>query len=156
MTLRVTRGEKFTPMEKLVKPFDLATWITLVGTLLIGLIVIEILKYLQKSVYSYVCGSNNNNPTLSFIEIFFGIGLIKPPSRDFGRFLFLMFTILCLIIRTAYQSKMYDFLQYDVKQPIASSIQEVIDKQISVKYIDMAYLNKKGRSEEKSIFTKAW
>jgi len=156
MVLRVTRGEKFTPMEKLVKPFDLATWITLIVTLIIALIVISILKVLPKFIYNFVCGSNNNDPILGLTEIFFGIGLIQTPGRNFSRFMFMMFTILCLIIRTAYQSKMYDFLQYDVKQPIANSIQEVIDKQIPVKYMDFTVLSDDRRPEEKDHILKAW
>lgn len=72
---------------------------------------------------------------LNLAQVFFGIGLLQTPGRNFARFLFMMFTILCLVIRTAYQGKMFDFLQYDVKQPIATSIQEVIDRQIPVKFL---------------------
>lgn len=134
MVLRVTRDRKFTPMEKLIKPFDLETWIVLISTLVIALIVILILKTMPIFVYKFVCGSRNHDPILQLVEIFFGIGVLQTPGRNFARFMFMMFTILCLVIRTAYQSKMFDFLQYDVKQPIATSIQEVIDKQIPVRF----------------------
>lgn len=76
MIVRVTRGQKFTPMEKLMKNFDLETWITLMVTLIIALLVIEILKVLPEFIYKFVCGSNNNDPILNFVEIFFGLGLI--------------------------------------------------------------------------------
>lgn len=143
MTLRVTRADKFSPMEKLFKPFDSPTWITLVLTLMLSLIIIVVLKFLPRQYYNFVCGSSNQNPMLGFVEIIFGISLIKIPERNFSRFLFMMFMILCLIIRTAYQGKMFDLLHYDVKQPAARSIQEVIDKQISVKYVPSKILTKK-------------
>lgn len=143
MTLRVTRGDKFTPMEKLFKPFDSPTWMTLVLTLVLSLIIIVGLKVLPRKFYNFVCGSTNQNPILGFVEIIFGIGLIQTPGRNFSRFLFMMFTILCLIIRTAYQGKMFELLHYDVKQPAARSIQEVIDKQIPVKYVPSKLLTLK-------------
>jgi hypothetical protein len=131
MSLRVPRGSTFTPMEKLAKPFDDATWIVLIVTLSSGLIVIFLLNF-STIARNFVFGNEVQDPYFSFIQIFYGIGLVVTPSRNFARFLFMMFTILCLVVRTAYQGKMFDFLQYDIKQPIANTLQEVIDKQIPV------------------------
>lgn len=132
-TLRVSRDLKFTPMEKLAKPFDLPIWITLIATILAVFSIIFVIDMmLSKVVRNFVFGRNVKNPHLAFVQIFFGIGLVITPGRNFARFLFMMFTILWLIIRTAYQAKMFDFLQYDIKQPIANNIQEVIEKQIPV------------------------
>lgn len=131
MTLRVTRGSKLTPMEKLIKPFDSATWICLIATIGVGLITITTLKLI--SLFMKTVFISISKAMLSTVQIFFGIGLIQTPERHSARILFTVITIFCLIVRTAYQGKMFDFLLYDEKQPAANSVQDVIDKQIPVR-----------------------
>lgn len=58
----------------------------------------------------------------------FGIALVKLPGRNFARFLFILFAFYCLIIRTAWQSKMYEFMQKDMRKNEIKSIQELLDK----------------------------
>lgn len=133
MTFRVTRGSKFTPFEKLIKPFDSSTWNYLMVTLTIGIIVVIMLKSLSAALKKLALRLSISDIIFDFSKIFFGIGLIQTPDRNSGRLLFTILTLTCLIIRTAYQGKMFDFLQYDEKQPDASTIQDLIDKQIPVK-----------------------
>lgn len=132
MIFRVTRGSKLTPMEKLAKPFDLSTWITTTVTFFAGFLVIFIIdRFFPRYVHNFVYGIPD--PTLGLLQIFFGIGFVTVPGRNFARFFFMMITILCLIIRTAYQSKMFDFLQYDERQPHAATIQDIIDRHVPLR-----------------------
>lgn len=132
MIFRVTRGSKLTPMEKLAKPFDLSTWITTIVTFFAGFLVIFVIdRFLPRHVHNFVYGIRD--PTLGLIQIFFGIGLVSVPGRNFARFYFMMTTILCLIIRTAYQSKMFEFLQFDERQPHAATIQDIIDRRVPLR-----------------------
>lgn len=132
---RVTRGDRLTPLEKLGKPFDMATWTTLIGTFAFALSAIFIISFLPKLVRDFVFGSSIHYPAFAFMKIFFGIGLISTPRRNFARFLFMMFTILFLVIRTVYQGKMFDFLQYNIKTPAANSIGEIADRDVPVVFI---------------------
>lgn len=120
----------------MVKPFDLPTWIATVVTFSAGFVIIFIISFTPKVVQNFVFGTYVHDPTFSMIQIFFGIGLVRAPGHNFSRFLFAVFTIFCLIMRTAYQAKMFDFLFYDEKQPAAESFSEIADRQIPLKVID--------------------
>lgn len=137
--LRVTRGHELGPFEKMAKPFDFPTWVATIATFLGGFMIIFIISFTPKFVKKFVFGAYVRDPTLSMIQIFFGIGLVRAPGRNFSRFMFAMFTIFCLIIRTACQGKMFDFLFYDEKQPSAESFSEIAERQIPLKILDSPY-----------------
>jgi hypothetical protein len=61
------------------------------------------------------------------MQIFFGFGSIQTPGRNFARFLLMIFTIFCLIIRTAHQGKMFEFITTDVRKPTPNNMQEMFD-----------------------------
>jgi len=130
--MRVTRGSELTPMQKMAKPFDFPTWTVITVTFLSGFLFIFIVNFMPKFIQKFVFGTHVHDPTMGMVQIFFGIGLVRAPGRNFSRFMFILFTILCLIIRTAYQSKMFDFMLYDDRQPAATSIQEIVDLQMPV------------------------
>lgn len=134
MTLRVTRGSDFTPMEKLMMPFDSETWKYLIATFVIMFLIIFIFKLMSVFIRGAHISIQMSNSVMILAEIFFGIGLVQTPVRHSGRIFFTVFTIFCLIMRTAYQGKMFDFLQSNETQPDAHSIQDVIDKRITVKF----------------------
>lgn len=131
--LRVTRGKELTPFEKMAKPFDFPTWMATIATFAAALLAVFILSFMPTFVRNFVIGSFVHDPTFNLVQIFFGIGLVTAPGRNFSRFLFMMFTIFCLIIRTAYQAKMFDFFFYDEKQPDAESLSEIVERQIPLK-----------------------
>lgn len=136
MIFRVTRGSTFSPMEKLIKPFDFPTWTLSFVTFVVGFFVIFLISQLPKIIQDFVFGESVQFPSYNLVQIFFGIGLTILPDRNFSRFIFLMFTILCLVLRTAYQGKMYDFLQYNIRHTHAESIQEIIDREIPVYFYE--------------------
>lgn len=130
--MRITRGRQFTPIEKMVKPFDNTTWIVTSMTFIAGFFLCFVMSFMSQHLKDFVFGRLVHYPSTSILQIFFGIGVVSEPGRNFSRFMFTLFTILCLILRTAYQGKMFDLLQYDVRQPDANSIQEVVDRKIPV------------------------
>lgn len=138
LIIKITRGAEFTPFEKLVKPFDTPKWIITIVTFIAGFLVIAMISAMPKFVEQFVFGTYVRDPVLGMMQIFFGIGFVNAHGRNFSRFMFMMFTILCLVIRTVYQGKMFDLLQYDVKQPAAESLKETIERQIPVKNIKSA------------------
>jgi hypothetical protein len=132
MTFAVSHGPTHTPFEKLLLPFDEATWSMVIITFIIGFLSIIIIYRLPKYVQNFVFGINNRDPALALTQIFFGIGFVRTPNRNFARFLFMSFTLYCLIIRTAYQGKMFDFLQSNAEKWTPETIQDLIDKKIPI------------------------
>lgn len=130
LTFMVHRGLEPTPFEKLILPFDDITWYLVIGTMILGYLTIFIVYQLPQYVQEIVF--NNRNPSLGLTQIFFGIGLINSPEKLFARLLFLLFTMYCLVIRTAYQGKMFDFLHFHVRKPGLESVDEVLDSSVPI------------------------
>lgn len=129
----VTKGSFYTQYEKLILPFDELTWILTISSFLIGFLTICVLHYFPIKTQSFIFGFKNHQPSLNLIQIFFGVGLIRLPGRNFARFLFMAFTLFCLVIRTAYQGKMFDFITGDIrKQPIANTNHEIFEKNVTI------------------------
>lgn len=131
-TFVVTRGLHFTPMQKLYLPFDNETWLCIIVTAINGLITIIVIKQLSKKVQDFVFGHNNRDPILNMAQIFFGIGLIRTPGRNFSRFFFISFSFFCLVMRNAYQGKMFEFITGNVRQPTARTIDDLNQMKIPV------------------------
>lgn len=121
-------AEKYSSIEKLFLPFDLETWIWIVITFLASFLTIIIVNFTNCVIKNFVFGENVKTPSLNVASIFFGISQRILPIRNFARYILTMFIIYSLVIRTAYQGKLFNFLQRDVHKPEIKSIQEMIDK----------------------------
>lgn len=77
----------------------------------------------------------------------FGGGQQVLPNRNFARFLLMNFILFCLIMRTAYQGKQFEFMQQDIRRPDVETIEEMIEnnftlfvpKEAMVSYKDMEF-----------------
>jgi hypothetical protein len=79
---------------------------------------------MTKKIRNLVIGENVNTPSLNVAAHFFGLGQIEIPQRNFARFLVMMFILYCLIIRTTWQSKMFEFMQKEMRKPEVKTIKE--------------------------------
>ena len=129
----VPPGEPYTCWEKLLLPFDEATWMWLGITFAVAFLVIIFIKLTRStSMYDLVIGSNVTTPALNVIAIFMGIGQILLPQRNISRFLFMAFVLFCLIIRTAYQGKYFEFITTDVRRRPVTEIAELTEKNFTL------------------------
>lgn len=49
------------------------------------------------------------------------------PGRNFARFILMCFMLFCLVMRTAYQGKQYEFMQKEMRKRGLETIDELID-----------------------------
>ena len=134
--LIVPPGKFYMPWEKLLMPFDEQTWMWLGITFAIAFFVIILIKLLRStSMYELVVGSNVVAPALNVVGIFMGIGQILLPRRNVSRFLFMNFILFCLVMRTAYQGKYFEFLTSDIQKKSIATIEEGAEKGFSI-YMD--------------------
>lgn len=131
-TFVVTKGLKYTPEEKLILPFDRPTWLLIACLFICGFLAIFIIYRLPLKFQKVVFGEKAINPSVNLMLIFFGFGLNQVPKNYFARCILLMFLIYCLIIRTAYQGLMYEFMTTDTRKPTATTVQEIFDKDIPI------------------------
>lgn len=131
-TFVVTKGLKYTPQEKLILPFDTPTWFLISSLFICGYFTIFIIYRLPLKFQKVVFGDKAINPSVNLILIFFGFGLNQVPKNYFARCILLMFLIYCLIIRTAYQGLMYEFMTTDTRKQTANTVQEIFDMNIPI------------------------
>jgi hypothetical protein len=132
VTFMVTRAEPYTPFEKLLLPFDNETWYTVVVTFLAGYFAIFIIYRFPRKVQEIFFGEKNDQPSLGLTRTFFGDGLTREPTKHFARIIFMIFTWYCLIIRTAYQGKMFDFLHSNTEKSTPETMEQLIKMQIPI------------------------
>lgn len=84
ITFVVTTGAPYTPFEKLILPFDKLTWILCFYCFVIGQLTIFIVLYCNDSVKHFIFGEKVTNPSLTMAQIFFGVGLVQVPGRNFS------------------------------------------------------------------------
>ncbi|CAG9798468.1 unnamed protein product [Chironomus riparius] len=128
----VTPAEKYTAYEKFFLPFDLETWIFLTITFFSTFLLIFIVNRLSKSARSLVYGHKVETPIWNVIRIFFGISQTKLPSQNFPRFILIMFISFCLIFRTCFQSKFFEFMTSEPRRDPPRTIEDVIERNYSV------------------------
>lgn len=63
----ISRYPPYTQLEKLLLPFDSATWLGLIITLLVAVVVISILKLARREVQEFVFGRNVSSPLLNLL-----------------------------------------------------------------------------------------
>lgn len=131
-TFIVTPGTKLSPAENLYMPFDTEVWISFALSIFIGISCILTVKMFPNIIQNFVFGRDNHDPILNLTMIFFGIGLVRVSGRNFARYIFMIFTLYCLIIRNAYQGKMFEFITGDFRHPIAKTIQDVCTKEMPI------------------------
>lgn len=110
MALLVSIGEPYGMFDKLLIPFDLATWLAILFSFVVAFIVILCLKLLDIGVQRFVFGTFVTTPVLNVVAVFFGQDQTILPGRNFARYILMMYILFCIIIRTAYQSLQYDLM----------------------------------------------
>lgn len=65
-------------------------------------------------------------PAFNALGIFFGIGQVQLPRNFFGRFVLIFYIWFCLMIRTCYQSLMFEFITTDMRMPLPASIEDLV------------------------------
>lgn len=128
----VPPGESYSQLEKMLLPFDQETWISILVTVATALLTIQVISFCSIKVRNFVFGQNNTTPTMNLLDIFLNGGQIKVPTRNFARFLLVLFIIWSLIVRTCYQSKTFETLQVEVKKPRIRTIAEIVENDFTL------------------------
>ena len=128
----VTLSESFTNYEKMLLPFDKVTWIILILTFTTAFTVVFVLKFLDRRVRNAIVGMRISSPGLNIIHVFFGIAQMRLPVASIPRFLLMMFITFCLIFRTCYQSKLFEFMTSDVRKPLPSTVGDLIKQNYTI------------------------
>lgn len=128
----VPSPETYTSFEKLFLPFDTFTWVLIIITFVAAYSTVLVINFTKAEIRNFVFGRNVTTPSLNIAAHFFGISQIVLPRRNFARYLTMLFIIYSLIIRTAWQGKMFEFMNKNMSKPEIQSIDEMIEKNLTV------------------------
>lgn len=128
VTFAIPQGELYTPLEKMFLMFDFEVWVAITIFLSIGLATIQVINCMSVEIRNFVFGRKIQTPTLNMVSIFLNGGQLKVPGRNFARFIFILFIIWSLIIRTCYQSILFNLFQADPRKPQVQSIDELVER----------------------------
>ena len=107
----VPPGASYTPLEKFLLPFDDVTWIMILITFGVACIVVILVRLSNsQSIYEWIIGSDVRDPFLNIFGTLMGIGMMSLPRTIIARVLLMNLILFCLIMRTAYQGKYFEFL----------------------------------------------
>ncbi|CAG9810542.1 unnamed protein product [Chironomus riparius] len=129
----VTPGEFYTNYEKLLLPFDDVTWILLLLTFVLAFSVIFVVKLMPKVVKTLLFGHQALHPALNILQIFFGVAQFRLPKDSVPRFILMLFIGFCLIFRTCYQSKIFEFMTSDMRKPPPKDVKDLIKNNFTIK-----------------------
>ncbi|XP_070496114.1 glutamate receptor ionotropic, NMDA 1-like [Chironomus tepperi] len=127
--LALSPQTKLNMFEKLLLPFKATLWILLLLTFSFGIVVILVINLRFKFLRNFVYGVGVKDPIMNLFLVINGLSQTKLPKRNFARFILMMVSILCLIIRSLYQGSIYKFLQSDGRHKEPQTIQELIDNE---------------------------
>lgn len=103
MVLVIPFGDEYTSIEKLVKPFDVTIWSIMIMMFLVSLMTIFIINWKFEQVKDFVYGIKIRSPVINILIAIFGGSQKRLPTKNFARFLLMMFLIFCLVQRNVYQ-----------------------------------------------------
>jgi len=69
---------------------------------------------------------------LSIFRTFCGVGDKKLPKGSFARILLILFIFWCLVVRTAYQGKLFEFTTSAIRKPEIMSLEELRNKNFTL------------------------
>jgi hypothetical protein len=122
------KGKPYTQFEKMFMMFDFYVWMMIIFTFVGAWLIIQIINFCSDKVQDLVFGEGIRTPTMNFFAAIFGLGQTTLPQKSFARFLLMMFTILCLILRTCHQSLLYTLMQAEIRKAELQTIDEAIEK----------------------------
>lgn len=125
----VPPGRTYTQAENLARAFDLITrTLIFIVLLLVGGTVIFISCQTRK-VKMYAFGANYSNAFMDYLATIFGVGVSTSPNANLPRFIIVKFIFLCFVMRSIYQSSLYNFLQSGTRTKPVQSMDEMISKE---------------------------
>jgi len=119
-------------MEKLILPFDHETWYGICIIFIISCIVITIFNRLSKRFKEMMYGSTGGTAAFNTFQTFFGISHVEVPNGNFARIVMICFVCWCLVIRTAYQGKLFEFTTTAIRKPEIKTLDELKEKNFTL------------------------
>lgn len=121
----VPRGKEYTGLEKLFLPFKPKIWM-LIGTILVLTLIST--TFVSKRKLTFLVGERNRTPFLNTISVIFGGAVTILPKRNFARTILIIWIFGCIVLRSAFQGSLFEFIRKPRNSPSATTLPELIDR----------------------------
>lgn len=113
MLFAIPPGKSYTALEKLFFPFHNRVWICSCVIIVVAIAIMIILKLTPRPYRDFVIGKSNDMPFFNMLNACLGgtISTSNSPSRNFARFVLLIWLLSTLVLRNAYQGKLFHNLR---------------------------------------------
>lgn len=135
----IPRGLQYTPLQRILLPFQSIVWFLILGTILITLKVIITIKLYFQYGESFLFGEKNYTPFLNFINIFLGGAILRPPVRNFARSILSIWILGSFILRNSYQGALFTFLQTQKPVHLMDTINKIAGSNYTVYTVPTVY-----------------
>ena len=112
-------------MEKLVLPFDFETWTGLGVIFFLAAVAVFVINRLPQKYKKLFYGKSKSTTIFKIIETFVGIPHKESPEGNFPRIVLISFIFWCLVMRTAYQGKFFEFITTTVRKAEIETLEEL-------------------------------
>lgn len=115
------RNPPYTPIEKLIRPFNIWLFVTIIVMLTTGCVSMVFLRKVLKSEGSALDPFN-------IVVVFLGGSQTSLSKKSFLRILVISFSLFCLVIRTIYQGSLFKLIQTDERTKGISTVDEMVEQ----------------------------
>ncbi|CAG9809759.1 unnamed protein product [Chironomus riparius] len=123
----ISPPEPYSAFEKLLLPFDETTWIFFIAVFLYAFVSILVINLVSSNLQDMFYGENVKTPIFNVVGTFFGISQTSLPDANFPRILLMTFILYCLILRTAYQSLLFEYVATDMRKSSPTTVDELLE-----------------------------
>ena len=128
----IAPGEPYTDLERMFMMFEFELWIAITVTFAIALFATLMLRFVSRKVRNFIVGRLVRNPTMNMLSTFLTGTQSRVPSRNFARFILILFIVWSLIIRTCHQSMLFELMQSDLRRPTLKTLDEFFKSDLTL------------------------
>lgn len=139
----IPSGIPYTSLEKLFFPFNTSVWMYIGVLFVVAIAIMLIFKMLPENSRDFVFGKSNDTPFFNMMNIFLGgsVTLNKMPVRNFARTIFLIWLLFSLVVRNAYQGKLFDNLRSNQRKAPLFLLKDLYESNLRIYLYESFYQN---------------
>ncbi|XP_055842728.1 uncharacterized protein LOC129909679 [Episyrphus balteatus] len=127
-----SRRGKISPLAKLLFPFTTTVWVYVLIYFGVGAIVAFGATWLTERIQDFILGSLNRVALYNMFLTALGGGVHRTPKRNLARFLLCTWMILWLVLRSGYQSALFNFIRMDISLAPPENIDDILKENYKI------------------------
>lgn len=124
-------AKSYTSLEKIFFPFTYPVWSVIGAIFTFTLLIVGWLKITAHKYRNFVIGFRNDTPFFNMVNICFGGTIVRLPRQNFARTILLIWLMTSMILKSAYQGKLYHFLRTEQQRQPINTLKRMMESDLS-------------------------